>query len=662
LYLTALVNYTKVERDCQPVYPHVERGADMRSYATEIIGFDLGHGETAIAKVALDKNAEPEMLELHGRKTQITAIGRHPQKGILIGEAAFRTPGVTVFEVGFKQGPKEDEHYRQTIKTFVEECNRLLITSNQVRGGESSHFFIGCPSGWSEGDRRKYEQVLKASGIPLLTVVRESRAALLHVIENGELTRNDLQASVLIIDIGSSTTDFTLVNNVTSEEPLDFGTSLGASLIEKVILGRTLQHHEKGTELGELFGNHPAIRSRCELICRKAKEEYFSNESMYEDTEAEVQVGFENVQNQFLFVPQVNGPSMHEVLNHPVPQLDHKGWVAAFHHVMTDVRSELERTGRLPRTLVLTGGGSRMKFIAQICEEVFPDANLIRGSEPEFSIARGLSHWGRVYLRTAGFEVEIEELSKAVPGVVKDHLSTLIDNLVELLTATLVEEAIKPGLRAWRDGKVRRLNELEPHIKRIAESKLRSSTVTRRIAETCAKWFAPIQKELNDRIEVICRKYGIPTAALTFNIDIKATRAIPEIDVDNPFEGQLDLGTGIVAIIIAMLSGGGGFALLVSGPLGLVLGFIIGLCVAVIGRGKAEEVIKGADLPDFIRGWVLSDKKIETSFEEKDEDLKEQVREKLVEGGVFDKVTEEVNQQLKRELQERADEARLLIR
>ncbi|NJL81134.1 MAG: hypothetical protein HC917_24335, partial [Richelia sp. SM2_1_7] len=56
---------------------------------TRIIGFDLGHGETALTWVRADnQETSPQSFLINNRKSQITAIAHHPQRGIIIGEMA----------------------------------------------------------------------------------------------------------------------------------------------------------------------------------------------------------------------------------------------------------------------------------------------------------------------------------------------------------------------------------------------------------------------------------------------------------------------------------------------------------------------------------------------------------------------------------------------
>jgi len=175
----------------------------------ETIGFDLGHGETAVAKAIVESIEPPEMLEVNNKKIQVTALGWHPDLGYLVGDQALIQAGVTQLKITFKQKPNNDPTYRETIRTFLETYYRLLKENKQIKGGESDYFYVGCPSGWSLSDREEYQKLLKEAGIPLLSVVPESRAAFMQAKEAGKLEYDKLKSSVLIVDIGSSTTDFT---------------------------------------------------------------------------------------------------------------------------------------------------------------------------------------------------------------------------------------------------------------------------------------------------------------------------------------------------------------------------------------------------------------------------------------------------------------------
>lgn len=67
--------------------------------ATEMVGFDLGHGESALAKAMASATTEPEPLYIQGQKSFITAVAHHPQKGVLIGEDAYMARGLDSLRV-----------------------------------------------------------------------------------------------------------------------------------------------------------------------------------------------------------------------------------------------------------------------------------------------------------------------------------------------------------------------------------------------------------------------------------------------------------------------------------------------------------------------------------------------------------------------------------
>ncbi len=185
----------------------------------EIIGFDLGHGETAIAKTTLFTEESkfnltpPKTLEIiNGKSSIITAVAMKDGR-ILIGDDAYSFKDVTDLYILFKSYQLDDPKVYEPIKNFVRKCLDNLQKQG-TRLDQNTHFIVGSPSGWTESDRKKYEEILKEAGMINITVRPESRAAFLEAKESGELSDFSLiNDCVLIIDIGSSTTDFTIVKN-----------------------------------------------------------------------------------------------------------------------------------------------------------------------------------------------------------------------------------------------------------------------------------------------------------------------------------------------------------------------------------------------------------------------------------------------------------------
>jgi molecular chaperone DnaK (HSP70) len=641
----------------------------MNMQVLETIGFDLGHGETAVAKARIESIEPPEMLEINNKKVQITALGWHPELGYLIGEQALIQAGVTQLQISFKKKPNNDLNYRKTILNFLETYYRLLKDSKQIEGGTTSQFFVGCPSGWSVSDREEYQLLLKESGIPLLSVVPESRAAFMQAKEAGKLDYDKLKSAVLIVDIGSSTTDFTLVKSL-HEIPIDFGSNdLGASLIDKAIFARTLANHEDKALLQQVFEDYPHHQARCELACRKAKEDYFSNEQLYSHPQSFAR-GFESINEQIYFIPQVSRVMAQEILNQPLPELEGSSWIQSFREAVNVAKEKLDQQGIVPRVVLMTGGASRMKFTREICEEIFPEpeSQVRPDPEPERCIALGLARVGRWDLRASAFKAEINQVfdSKKLKDLIERHIPELIELLVKPLSQGLIDKAIKPGLKDWRNNKIRTLADLENVMKKQAEDWIKSDRTRQLVNSQCVTWFnSKIQPELAQETDPICRKYQIPRSSLRFEEGINPDVVNPELSIGDTI--LADTVSFIVNVVIGGGTVGSIIALILTGHLTWPIVLVYGVSVLAAGveitRSKTQDAIKTkVDVPSWSRPILLNDSKLDSICEQMNPELERVFREQLTANEeAFDELIGKVGQELKNALNTKAEEAVILI-
>ena len=641
----------------------------MSRSVLETIGFDLGHGETAVAKARVESIEPPEMLEINNKKVQITAIGWHPELGYLVGEQALIQAGVTQLKISFKEKPNNDPNYRKTIRSFLETYYRHLKESKQIEGGETSQFYVGCPSGWSISDREEYQKLLKEAGITILSVVPESRAAFMQAKEAGKLDYDKLRSSVLIVDIGSSTTDFTLVKTL-HEIPMDFGrNTLGASLIDKAIFAQTLAKHEEKALLEQVFEDYPHHQARCEIACRKAKEDYFSNEQLYSHPQTFAR-GFESINEQIFFIPQVNRLVMEEILNQPLPELEAKSWNQSFREAVNEAKEELVKQGIVPQVVLMTGGASRMKFTREICEEIFPEpeSQVRPDPEPERCIALGLARVGRWDLRAAAFKEELNQLfdSKKLNEIIERHIPELIELLTKPLSVSLIENAVKPSLKDWQKNKIRTLGDLESSMKSGAEQWLKSDRAQQIIKDKSVTWFnSKIQPDLAQETDPICRKFQIPRSSLRFEEGIDPGMVNAELSIGDAILADT------VAFIVNVVIGGGTIgsiiALILTGHLTWPIVLICGVSVLAAGveltRSKVQQAImENVDIPSWTRSGFLNDSKIDDISERIKPEIEDVLRKQLTENReAFDNLIEKVGQELKKALNTKAEEAVILI-
>ncbi len=651
----------------------------MQSYHnTRIIGFDLGHGETALTWVRADnQETNPQSLLINNRKSQITAIAHHPQRGIIIGEMACQLSDATVLEIAFKTRKFDDLSYQRTIKEFVNAIYQHLIDTNQIQTEDTNYFFVGCPSGWWIEEIQTYQKILSET-VPNSTVVKESRAALMHAKESGIFTIQELEKSVLVIDIGSSTTDFTLVKGM-SDTPIDFGRDLGASLIEKEILKKTLEIHrqyrqknediiklgkhlndeeiwtlEEIEKLETIFKQSPIYRNRCELRCRKAKEEYFNYQDTYRDDY--VNVGSEDIQRKFKFSPLVNGKIINAILNQSLPELENKSWRDAFGSQLQVVKQKLDEQAIIPSAILLTGSASKMGFVLDMCQENFPNLPCKRDGEPELCIARGLARWGRVYIRTSGFMDEISQfLDNELTGIVGNHVPAFLDKLAEELANGLVEEVVKPCVKSWRNREIITLKALESEIENKAKTWLTGSDGNSKVTKTLLEWLANVQDEVREKTDSICSKYGLPLGTFgSKTIDLgDHTGKVPTSISFDDLSGLSVFVGHLVAIIVGVVLAGLFHVIIFAG--------IIAPIIGIVAYFAGESLVKETDIPAWIRKFV-SDSRINDLALKKKPELQQKIYETLTKDPTIAiKLGKSISEWLKETVQEQADRARLLI-
>jgi len=613
---------------------------------TEVIGFDLGHGETALTRLRLDdldSHSEPDLVEIYKKKNHITAIGYHPTKGALIGESALRTAGITESYVTFKRRPNSDSTYQRIMHDFIKTIYDHLVEQGKIEG-DKTLFIVGCPSEWTQHEAvvQAYEQIFSQAGIPQVTVVAESRAALMQAVESGMLKVAELERPVLVIDVGSSTTDFTLVDVKDKKSiPSDVGRDLGAALIDKAILQWTLKNHPNRDELIKIFEDHPHIRNGCELTCRKAKEEYFSASNLYQEVGDYAPGGGENIQGRYLFTPQIDGTVMSEILSDHIVKLhgELKTWPNAFENELEKLRQQWQNSTKnlSPEVILLTGGASRMDFIPEICKKLFPQASVIPDDTPEFCIAKGLARWGRIEIYTSQFTKDIEKFClEAIKPKVAGRIDSLYAGVANVI-ADKVISIIKNNFDSWKNGTYHTINYMQNCIDKEVNNLMQQNNLSELFSDQIRLILAGIANELSDDIRGLEKKYSIPIGFLGASFDLSSSKINdfslgpqPDVDVTDGMAEKLGnivgwisgilasvvtwivlpIVLGIIIKIVAIISitlASVIFSILLTNPAGWVILAGIGVVGMVAGASAKEAVERNMpswDLPQWVRNLV----------------------------------------------------------
>ena len=650
---------------------------------TESIGFDLGHAETSVTKASMGATTQPKVLDVQGRKTTITAVAEANGR-VLVGRDAYMGRNPEGLKVAFKSPDLKNPATRRPTKLFAQRIVELLTESKQIEGGARSLFVVGCPSGWGGAARRDYAVLLQEAGMQQVQIVPESRAAFLDARQSGEVPParqsgevppEDLEGAVLIVDIGSSTIDFTFV--VQRElRPVDFGhNELGAGILDKIILERELKKAGNAA-LNELFEEYPQYKAQCLLFSREVKESYFNSNNTQE-----VPADFAKTigEKRISFYLEIGDDDMAEILSAPIGELGGLAWPSAFQKELQSVR---EKTADIPPTIILlTGGASRMPFVLECCEEIFPQVKVKRGPEPESTIARGLAWAGRLGKKGDKFHQEIEDIFKLkeLRGAIRNRpdnetespLEELIANIANFLTPEL-EHIILLTFIDWRNGHISTLNHLESEtknrIKQYLEA-LKGPGAKKLEEKVILAWLDNSVKPVVEKlVEPICERAGIPSSNLSLPRDFNAALKMREISsgeirVSESLDKFSFMAATIGSVIIATLLGGGGTALLISGPVGWIIGLAIGATAMFISREAAMDKVRDANIPILGRGMMTSTETVREKLAENRAEFSGQIFDALQKNtSAFDEMINGIEAAVKEELEKAADKAAMLIK
>lgn len=574
----------------------------------EFVGYDLGHGETAVGRAYSGSAREPEILEHMGSRSFVTAVAQGKTAGksdIRIGAQAVNLAALGGRKdkvwVKFKSRDVTDENTKIPTRLFTQTLFTDLQKDKKIQGMEQSRFIVGCPSGWDEKDRANYTKLMQSSGLKTVRIVPESRAALMTALEQGYLSLEAARSSVLIVDIGSSTTDFTYCMDLDAE---DVGHNvLGSGLLDTLIFDRNLARQTERKKIEKLIAKYPYYRPILEYWCRLAKEQYFNGE----ETPVEM-IRRLPVAGGILFEIRMDKTDAEAILTTPIKALNGFSWPDTFEYALKEAVSGLG--GREPQTVLLTGGASRLPLVAPACEKAFPNARVVRGAEPEFAIARGLAWLGRFEYLHASFQGEVEGLV-SVGGPVHEKAQsaseTLGDILAPVLVDALIASCVIPAFADWRKGTIESLDGVEAVLNERVQIWLASDDAQATLRPKIEDWFAGLQRSIETITDPLCRDHGMPAMVLSLDDSAHISRHLEGLSVMAPQVGSLEsdaalAGTTVSAVLIGVLLAHANLlAPLLANPIGIAVGGALGVGGFFFGKKALEGKMKSAKVPILVR-------------------------------------------------------------
>ena len=415
-----------------------------------------------------------------------------------------------------------------------------------------------------------------------------------------------LSKPVLVVDIGSSTTDFAYIKHGKEVSLQTAGeVFLGGGIMDEILLEEAVSHSMHAKRIRDVFSASDPWRSYCEFTARRLKEKYFSDEDYWQNNTCSETVVI-NYRIPMRLTMTMNKEIADKLLTKGVERLGGKSFQTVFMESLRNVRDHIE--GDMPELLFLTGGVSRLPAIRTWCQEVFPDSVVIAGSEPEFSVSRGLAWSGRIDEELRQFNRELQELTESslVEDVVHRHINELYRAAVDVLVEPILEHAALPCFDRWRSGEIRRLTDIDKEMEAEISRYLHSDEARELLIKPISTWMKPVASEIEHYTVPICVRHNIPYTALSLTSFFNTSDVDIKLDAKSVFamEEITWMINSIIAIIVGLLCGGSGIALMAEGLPGMIAGAVLSLLVLLIGKESIQGAVLKADIPESIRKMV----------------------------------------------------------
>ena len=610
-------------------------------------GFDLGDAESAVARLHKEDQVVPEMLTVVGEQSFITAYAQLASGELLIGEKACYADNVTKRKIRFKSRFLTDRSSAADVKSFAAGVLGELYGSGDLIKNEDCSFYVGCPAGWNKNSREHYREIFESAGYPPVKIISESRAAMVSACQSKHLQIgvDILSKPVLVVDIGSSTTDFAYIMGGKEVEMQTAGeVVLGGGIMDEILLQESIDAAGLSKKkIKAVFEASDAWKNYAEFAARRLKEKYFSDEDYWSTHECKETIVM-HYDRPVKFTLRMDSTIAKRLVNKKTPSLNGRSWKDVFIASLKDVRANI--TGDLPELIFLTGGVSKLLEIRDWCESVFPEAVIISATDPEFSVARGLAYCGRIDEDIREFREELDQLIKSttIEDIVAKHIPTLYKDAVDCLVAPIIEHVAMPIFDRWRNGEVQKLSDTDEILQAEVAEFLRKDETRELLAGPITAWLKPVIEELESYTVPICIKHRVPYTALSLRSYLSADDIDIKVDAKNIFavDEMTFLIDSIVTAIIAILISAIDLIPFMAGPEGVLIGVIASAVVLILGKDKMQEKLLTADIPKAVRKMVpkntfkmrmdsiCSDVK-ESFYESLDKEKNEEITARMVE-------------------------------
>ena len=286
-----------------------------------------------------------------------------------------------------------------------------------------------------------------------------------------------------------------------------------------------------------------------------------------------------------------------------------------------------------------------MAVIKEWCRKAFPDAIVITSNEPEFSVAKGLSMCGKIDDELKEFREEVSRLveSTLVEQTVASRINELYEDAVETMVKPILENVALPICEDWRNGSIEKLSDIDPIMEEKIDKYLHSDEARSLLMKPVAKWLKNVSYELEEYTMPICVRHNIPYSSLSLNSFLSMSDIQIDVEAKNLFAvNEITwLIDATISIVVGLLCGGGGVALIANGLPGIIAGAVVSLLILALGKDKMQEMLLNSNIPNPVRKVipksylkarmdVIADQVKESLYEKLEQERNEDISDRLV--------------------------------
>ncbi len=194
----------------------------------------------------------------------------------------------------------------------------------------------------------------------------------------------------------------------------------------------------------------------------------------------------------------------------------------------------------------------------------------------------------------------------------------LFDDMVDAIAKSIKKEiwdnAIVLSIENWMNS-MSSIEMLETRIQKAVESK--KNKIETIIRPTVRRYIVDLESIIGEHSNNI-----IEQALVGFNGEVA------DFESDNSFTDDITFIVQSITVVVAsVVSGGAGTAIIVTGPVGLIIGAIIGIFAARSGKETISSYVKMTPLPPMIKKFSKS--KVYSSLSSKENEFESEITESI---------------------------------